>query len=279
MRILGMLRSLALVLLLSIPAASALAQPCVLEDNGSGTVDLPPEGCGYLSPADVHEFIDNSNLPPGTTIEFDISHKNFVCSHGGPGGPTGYGGSCSAVIDPETCEGPGPAVGQVVECFSSDAVISLQGTGALAGYTEELTIPLFTEVLSNRGLNDPNPSFGTEMTYLGGSLPPGASANFCNLRILGGTDNTGNSNPGEVNLTPVPGCKFQLDSFFDVSYFMHYSGCPGGVLDGLNGVSDVQTVHVEAEALPTAVPFGSPVTIVLLIVGAIAGSRLVGRRA
>jgi hypothetical protein len=190
------------------------------------------------------------------------------------------GGSCSAVIDPVTCEGPGPAVGTVVECFSSDAVISLSGTGALAGYTEQLTIPLFTEVVSNRGVNDPNPSFGTEMATLSGSLPPGASPIFCDLTIFGGTDNTGNLNPGEVNLTPLPGGKFQLDSFFDVSYFMLYSGCPGGVIDGLSGVSNLQTVHMEAEALPaTPVPFGSPVSIVLLIVSVIAGSRLVGRRA
>ena len=47
--------------LLLVPALAA-AVPCVVPDNGSGTVDLPPAGCGYLSPADVHMIIDG--LPP-----------------------------------------------------------------------------------------------------------------------------------------------------------------------------------------------------------------------
>ncbi len=270
------LSCLALILMLFVPAISAMAQPCVLEDNGSGTVDLPPDGCGYLTPTDVHELIDNANLPPGTTIEFDVSHQNFVCSQG-QGGPTGYGGSCSVVVDPVTCEGPGPVAGTVVECFASEAVISLTGTGALGGYSEQLVVPLFTEVVSNRGPGDPTPSFGTEMVQLGGALPPGNSSTFCQLSILGGTDNTGPPNLGQVSLTPLPGGKFQVDSFFDVSYFMTYQGCPGSVLDGLSGVSDLQTVTVEAYALPS-VPLAGPVAIMVLVCSVLGGTRLIRRR-
>ena len=47
-------------------AGAASADPCVVTDNGSGTVTLPPAGCEYLSPTDVHMIIDG--LPPGTTI-------------------------------------------------------------------------------------------------------------------------------------------------------------------------------------------------------------------
>ena len=47
--------------------AGALGAPCVVPDDGTGTVTLPPPGCGYLSPSDVHMIIDG--LPPGTTIE------------------------------------------------------------------------------------------------------------------------------------------------------------------------------------------------------------------
>jgi hypothetical protein len=266
---------LVLILLLSLPTAVALADPCVLEDNGSGTVDLPPEGCGYLSPTDVHELIDAANLPPGTTIEFDISHQNFVCSQGS-GGPTGYGGSCSVVVDPETCEGPGPVVGTVVECFESEAIISLNGTGALAAYSEQLTVPLFTEVLSLRGPGDPTPLFGTEMLQLSGGLPLGSSPTFCQLSILGGTDNTGPPNIGQVSLTPVGGGQFQVDSFFDVSYFMTYSGCPGSILDGLSGVSDLQTVTVEAEALPS-VPVTGPLAVFALVCSLAGGRQLIRR--
>ena len=248
------LSCLALVLMLTLPALSAMAQaPCVLVDNGSGTVDLPPEGCGYLTPTEVHELIDASELPPGTTIEFDIDHRNFVCSQGS-GGPTGYGGSCSVVVDPVTCEGPGPVAGTVVECFASDAVINLTGTGAFAGYSEQLTLPIFTEVLSNRGPGDPTPSFGTEMTWISGDLPPAASSNFCVLSIAGGTDNTGVPNLGQVDLTPLSGSRFQVDSFFDVSYRITYVGCPGSILDGLSGVSDLDTVRVEAVGIGPPIP-------------------------
>ena len=34
------------------------------DDNGSGTVDLPPDDCEYLSPIDVHEIIEAAGLPP-----------------------------------------------------------------------------------------------------------------------------------------------------------------------------------------------------------------------
>lgn len=272
------LSCLALVLMLSLFATSALAQPpCILVDNGSGTVDLPPAGCGYLTPTQVHELIDASNLPPGTTIEFDVSHQNFVCSQGG-GGPTGYGGSCSVIVDPVTCEGPGPVVGTVVECFSSDAVINLTGTGALAGYSEQITVPLFTEVLANRGPGDPSASFGTEMTWISGDLPFGSSPNFCTLTILGGTDNTGPPNLGQVDLTPVPGGQFQVDSFFDVAYFMAYQGCPGSVLDGLSGVSDVSAVRVAAVGLAPPVPAASPISMALLVGSVLAGALLLARR-
>ena len=244
------LSCLAVILMLTLPALSALAQaPCVLVDNGSGTVDLPPEGCGYLTPTEVHELIDASELPPGTTIEFDIDHRNFVCSQGS-GGPTGYGGSCSVVVDPVTCEGPGPVAGTVVECFSSDAVINLTGTGALAGYSEQLTLPTFTEVVSNRGPGDPTSSFDTEMVALSANLPPGGSANFCQLIILGGTDNTGVPSLGHVDLTPLPGSRFQVDSFFDVSYSIIYQGCPGSILDCLSGVSEQGSVRMQAVGLP-----------------------------
>ena len=135
--------------------------------------------------------------------------------------------------------------GTVTECFSSDAVINLSGTGALAGYSEQLTLPIFTEVVSNRGPGDPTPSFGTEMMALSGELPPGGSANFCFLAISAGSQLAG-PRLGQVDLTPLPGGKFQVDSFFDVSYRITYSGCPGSILDGLSGVSDLDTVHVEA---------------------------------
>jgi len=47
--------------------ALVLTPPCVVPDNGGGTVTLPPAGCNYLSPSDVHEIING--LPAGTTVQ------------------------------------------------------------------------------------------------------------------------------------------------------------------------------------------------------------------
>jgi len=50
-----------------IPAPAVVAgvggNPCVVLDNGGGSVDLPPAGCDYLSPDEVHKIIDG--LPAG----------------------------------------------------------------------------------------------------------------------------------------------------------------------------------------------------------------------
>jgi len=57
-------------------AGPAAADPCEVPDAG-GTVVLPPIGCDYLSPNEVHVIIDG--LPPDTTIEFKPIHKDFIC--------------------------------------------------------------------------------------------------------------------------------------------------------------------------------------------------------
>ena len=67
---LGILGSFFVLLLIT---SSAFAQnPCEVVDNGSGTVDLPPIGCEYLTSDEVHLIIDG--LPPGTTIELAPIH-------------------------------------------------------------------------------------------------------------------------------------------------------------------------------------------------------------
>ena len=102
------------------------------------------------------------------------------------------------------------------------------------------------------GPGDTSPLFGTDMKWISGSLPPLSSSTFCDLTILGGSDLTGAS-LGEVDLTPAPGGKFQVDSFFDVSYQISCQSCPGSILDGISGVSDVAVVHMEAAGLGPSV--------------------------
>ena len=266
-------RRLLVMLFVLLVAAPAFAQaPCVLVDNGSGTVDLPPAGCGYLSPTDVHELIDAANFPPGTVIEMDIDHRDFFCSQGG-GPVTPPPPACSTVVDPATCEGPGPTSTTVVECFESVAEITLTGKGILLGYVETLTVPLFTEVLAERDPLNPTPplSFATTMSVISGSLPFGASLNICQLDIIGGADVTPGLNDGQVTLTPTGTGEFTLVSHFNIDYQVFWQGCPGGALAGFSGPNPLQTVRMEAFGISTRAPsvgfMGATALVALLILG------------
>ena len=68
------IRLVALSLILLLPCLAS-ADPCDVPEGPPGTITLPPDGCGYLSPADVHVILDD--LPPGTTIEIGVEHKEF----------------------------------------------------------------------------------------------------------------------------------------------------------------------------------------------------------
>jgi hypothetical protein len=132
-------RLIRLVALASIGLSPGLAftAPCELTEGPPGTVTLPPAGCGYLSPADVHMLL--AGLPPGTTIEIGVEHKAFFC--GGQGAPAP---SCSVAIPAGACEAPGGTLGGTVDCFFSEAELTMTGTGALAGFSRTIMVPLQT---------------------------------------------------------------------------------------------------------------------------------------
>ena len=56
-------------------------EPCVVPDNGSGTITLPPAGCDFTSPDEKFMIIDG--LPPGTTIEMEGILMDFICCNSG----------------------------------------------------------------------------------------------------------------------------------------------------------------------------------------------------
>ncbi|UCE59369.1 MAG: hypothetical protein JSU63_18245, partial [Phycisphaerales bacterium] len=88
-------------------AAPAPPNPCVQPDNGTGTVTLPPVGCDYLGPDEVHQIIDG--LPPGTTIELDPIHMDFICT---PQAAV----QCSLALPPGECEVLGGTLGGHGDC-------------------------------------------------------------------------------------------------------------------------------------------------------------------
>ncbi len=124
-------------LLLAAPFA-AQANPCEVTDVG-GTVVLPPAGCEYLSPDEVHMILDG--LPAGTTIELAAIHKDFICERGG-----GFPVACSVPIPPGACETQGGSLGGNLDCFDSVAELQVTGTGALNGFNRNLFVPLNVEV-------------------------------------------------------------------------------------------------------------------------------------
>lgn len=201
-------------------AATVSTTPCILPDNGTGTVTLPPAGCSYLSPNQVHMIIDG--LPPGTTIILAPIHRDFICRQSTGTGP---------------CNLPGGPLGGEVENFNSTAVFQLSGTGALSGWNRTVTVPLGVQVASGkRTLGAPTQTFPTNMELIQGSIPSG-DPDFAAFDVVGGTAN-GFSSPGSTTLTRQSNGSFQVNSQFNVGYSIHFIGASGGKLAGYEGTTE-----------------------------------------
>jgi len=225
-------------------AGTAAAQnPCVQPDAGSGTITMPPMGCDYLLPDEVHLIIDG--LPPGTTIELSPIHSQFICGYGG--------GACSVPVAP-ACEAPGGSLGGNVDCFDSTLQFEVTGTGLLAGFSRFIALPAFTEVHTGpRNPGDAVQDFDTEMFQLQGQLF--GDPDFDTLQVRAGSA-FGLPSPGHTTLTRLgpPGSDFNVDSFFDIAYEIEFVGAPGSVLEGFGGTT-TDTVRIgTGESLTQEIP-------------------------
>jgi hypothetical protein len=210
-----------------VPGARAGAgNPCVLADNGSGTVYLPPDGCPYLSPQEVHMIIDG--LPAGTHIELDPIHMQFITRVREPGGN----------------------LGGEREVFDSSLGLQLTGFGVLTGFNRNITIPVNCETHTGpRTPGDAVQEFETDMFLLQGQII--GDPDFDLLQITAGTAN-GLPSPGHTTLVRQgpPGSDFAVDSFFDITYQIDFVGAPGGALAGYSG-STTGTIRMQAGATPS----------------------------
>lgn len=201
---------------------------CTMPDNGAGTADLPPAGCSYQSPDEYYRIIDG--LPPGTTIEIDGVIGQYFQIQSSPGG----------------------TLGGEVELFDAIFDAPMEGTGQLAGYQRNITIPITCETHSGpRNPGDPVQSFEANWFRLEGQIH--GDPDFDTLQITAGTD-FGLPSPGHTTLTRLPSGDFAVDSFFDISYQIYFEGAPGSPLDGLVGTT-TGTIRVRVPYSP--IPAGT----------------------
>ena len=199
-------------------AAPAPPPPCNVPDNGTGTVTLPPAGCQYLSPSQVHMIING--LPAGTTIILGPSHRDFICRQSTSTGP---------------CIVPGGPLGGEVENFNSVVVFQLTGTGSLSGWSRTVSVPLAVQVATApRTPGARIQTFNTNMERIQGSIT--GDPDFASLDIVGGTAN-GFPSPGSTTLTRLDNGTFNVDSNFNVGYIIRFVGASGGKLEGLGGTT------------------------------------------
>jgi hypothetical protein len=204
-------------------APAALASPCVLPDNGTGTIDLPPE-CpdGYQG---FMQILDG--LPPGSTLDIDATLSDLTSIVRFPGG----------------------SLGGEVQQFDAILHWEVTGTGDLAGFNRTLGISVQCEFHSApRTPGSPLQAFDCGVFRLYGQHF--GDPDFCELIVSAGSD-LGLPSPGQTTLTELPSGDYAVDSFFDISYRIDFQGCPGSMLEDLAG-STVDTQRFRAgELYPT----------------------------
>jgi hypothetical protein len=201
------------------------AQYCTAPDDGSGTVELPPN-CDYVAPAGPMEIIQG--LPPGTTIELVPTFDTFNCNVARPW--------CTVALPGGTCEGSGGSFsGGTASCAEATLALVATGTGELAGFNRSFSVPMKAEFhWDDRTPGDPVQTFDADMYRLEGELF--GDPDFCTFRVTAGRDN-GLPGPGQTTLTELATGDFAVDSFFDITYQIEFEGCPASQLEDYMGTT------------------------------------------
>ncbi len=227
-------RSLTLVALLSL--AVGLGSPndvsatCDVPDDGSGTVVLPPAGCGYLSATDFHMIING--LPAGTEIIMEPIHSFVVC------------GKCNIGCG----NTPGGTLAGEIETACTIAKLRMHGnaTGIIPGFRKTIELPVTIETHTAPRTPGTSPqTFNTVMYKFDGALDVFANdPDFASLSLTAGTGN-GFPSPGTTTLTQV-GDDWVADSQFSINYELAFVGAAGGPLDGFAGTT-TGTIQMDAQ--------------------------------
>ena len=208
---------------LLVAAGSASALPAI-QDNGFGTANLPLSTVPYRNIDERLLIIDG--LPPGTTIAFDTEMLplNIISS-------------------------PPDVSWQVDSFFDVFTELSLDGTGSLAGYHRDITIPSGAASVHWGPRTPGNPVQNISADWNQLQMQIIGDPDFDLLRITGGT-NFGLPSPGHTTLTQLAGGNWAVDSFFDITYRIDFVGAPGSLLGGRSG-STTGTIRMAATPEPT----------------------------
>jgi hypothetical protein len=211
---------------LLVGVTSAWAQdPCEALDDGTGTVALPVSAstaldCFYQDPGSFHKIINGLN--GGDAILALPAHKNFQCQE-----------------IPGSCASPGGNLGGEREIFSSTVEFQLIGTGSLSGFQRTISVPADCETHTGpRNPGDPIQDFATDMYRLQGQIT--GDPDFALLRVTAGTA-FGLPSPGRTTLYNQNNGTFRVESHFDINYTIEFQGAPGGILEGLGGITQGTT--------------------------------------
>ena len=250
------------VKILCLDCPPILSKECIVEPNG-GTAELPPAGCSYLSPNEIHFIV--GGLPPGTQVNLQGNHGNFVCNGG--------------------CETPPPSgTLNSFENFDSTLTFNLTGTGLLESLDCTLTIPNVPVVVETgpRDLGAETQTIAAEMKSMDTTFTNDTTCNlFSSLQIEAGSDqglapSTGMTTlqevttPLQLNSTSQRATgedaevgDYKVNSYFDVNFRMTWVGKPGGPLAGMSGTHVGQVRMGTPSTLP--VPVLSPQGVVVLV--------------
>ena len=257
------MRSSVQVILLSFLSAAVSplvhAQPCVVPDT-AGTVVLPPAGCEYLSPSDVHMIINGLTGP--ATIEVAAIHKDFICAYQGCGTPFVCNQADNTIF-----------LGGEKECVETTLELNMQGTNALAGFNRTISMPAFMETHTDVRPPGDLQVFNAEMTSLFGLIA--GDPDFTSLTIVAGRNQGLAPATGQVTATRLSPTQFNVESFFDIPYQISFQGAPGGRLAGLSGTTPGILRMSTGEPLSAVVPALGPAGMIVLVLTLLVAGSLV----